>query len=806
MTSSRVLRRAVALAIAGFSVPTVFAQDTGSQPQAAGIESVIVTGTRSAGRTSFEALAPIDVIDGDAIGATVSPDLNDSLAQLLPSFNVQRLPAGDEGLHVRPARLRALDPGHTLVLINGKRRHRSAQQAIDLAQIPSSAIGRTEVLRDGASAQYGSNAIAGVINIMLDDRIGYSLSTQASSYYEGDGNQYRVTGKAGYPLRSDGEGTIVFFAEYSDESATSRTRQRPDALAFQAAHPELNVPNPVQRWGKPDREAFRGGFNLNTPVTDNTEFYAFATYGESEGVGDFNWRNPASTSAYLGSPLDPDYNLHEIFPTGFTPRFGSEDEDMSLFTGIRSSAGEDLSWDVSLGGGRNEINWFMNESINGSLGSQSPTDFGSLGLLTQTDYTFNADGVYLWQTALAAPVNIAFGVEAREENFRVEAGVPASYEVGPLAVDGLPSGSNGFPGYSDTQAGDWNQQSWSLYTDVEVALTERLTSAVALRHESYSDFGSTTNYKLSGRFELSDDLALRGTLSTGFRAPTPAQQFAERTSQGLNSTTLNLVTNGRFSPTGPVADLINQRPEGEIILPLEPEESENLSLGLTWRSPIGVVVTLDAYRIDVKDRFSTRGGFVLTDADRAYLLSLGVPGGESITSASFNQNMFDTRTKGVDVVMSYGTELGGGRLNLATAYNYNVTEVTDTHIPGAFNAVSQRTFEEAIPGDNATFSADYALGRWNFIARARYYGDWTDIDESDAVDVIFQEFDAEVFVDVAVSYQVTEQLTLRLGAENVFDSYPDEATKQANRGLIYSRNSPYDTDGGKYYLNVSWRL
>lgn len=805
MRNTHKLKHAITLAMSALvAMPTI---STLAQ-EGAEIESMIVTGTRASNRTAFDTLAPIDILAGAQIEGTVSSDLSDSLAQLIPSFTVQRLPMADGQVFVRPAQLRNLSPDQTLVLVNGKRRHRSAHltgsgsQAVDLAQIPSSAIKRVEVLRDGASAQYGSDAIAGVINVILDDSVGFSSYAQMSEYYEGDGQQFQFGARTGFDFGTDG--VLSLFAEYTDADLTSRSRQRPDAIVFQQANPQLNVPDPVQRWGKPERDALRAGFNVFSALNANAEVYAFATYGQGSGVSDFNWRNPVGTSAYRTTPLDPSYNLFAIFPTGFSPKFGQDDTDISFAAGVRSHGESALAWDLSASTGENEIDYFISETINASLGSKSPTSFRA-GILTQSDLNLNADASYSWDVSgLAEPVNVAFGLERREETYEIKAGDLASYQVGPLAVAGLPSGANGFPGYSDQQAGKFDQQSWAVYLDVEAALSQQLTVGSALRYEDYSDFGNTTDYKLSARYAFIEDFALRATLSSGFRAPTPGQLESERTSQGLNTTTLNLVTNGRFNPTGPVANIINSRPAGQVILPLKPETSENMSIGLTYRTDFGLLATLDAYRVDVMDRFSSRGGFQLTNADRQQLSALGIPGGESITNVAFFQNVFDTRTQGIDLVVSYGTDLSAGRLNLTGALNVNSTEVIRENIAGVFNDVSRRIFEESNPSNNAMAGVEYLSGPWTMTARARYYGSWTDTDDS--ANVIYQDFGAETFIDASLAYALENGLTIRVGAENILDSYPDEARKQANRGLIYSRNSPYDTDGGKYYLRLNWNL
>ncbi len=799
--------RKLCIAIALLTSSSVHAQMTPTSSEAT-IENIVVTGTRATNRTAFDTAAPVDVFSAEDIEATVSSELVDSLAQLLPSFNVQRLPLADGNIFVRPARLRSLSPDQTLVLVNGKRRHRTAHigrrgtQPADLAQIPSFAISRVEVLRDGASAQYGSDAIAGVINLILHDEPGISTFVQGSQYYEGDGQQFQAGLRAGFNLAD--RGSAVLTLEYTDADLTSRSIQRPDAIAFQDANPEINVRDPVQRWGKPEREVVRLAGNMRYDIGESLEGYAFGTFGRGEGVSDFNWRNPATVSAFRTSELDPDYDLNQIYPAGFTPRFGQEDEDYALVGGVRGELNPRLSWDISGSFGRNEIDYFIRETINPSLGSASPTSFRP-GVLSQQEANLNIDFLSSMSFAgLHDDVYIAFGAERRKETFKIRAGDRASFEVGPLAAEGLPSGSNGFPGYSDLQAGSFSQTSYAGYIDVEAQVSEALSLGAALRHEDFSEFGSSTDFKLSSRYAFTPDFALRATYSTGFRAPTPGQLESERTSQGLDSSTLTLVTNGRFNPTGPVADIINDRPDGRIILPLEAETSENISVGLVYRTSNGLVATVDVYQINVDDRFSSRGGLQLTDDDRSALQELGIPGGESIRNVSFFQNVFDTRTRGIDIVLSYGTTLGDGRLNLNAAYNYNETKVRREQIAGVFNDVSRRTFEEGLPQHNATAAAEYSFGRWSVLGRLRYYGSWLSTDDS--ADVIFQNFSSEYFVDAAVSYDFTNNVNVRLGAENIFNTFPDKARRAANRGLLYSRDSPYDTDGGKFYLRLSASL
>ena len=394
--------------------------DTGTGAEA-GEETglIIVTGTRERSRTQFDTLAPVDVLSADAVRSSVSGDLTDTIAQLLPSFNVQRLPAADGQAFVRPATLRGLSADQTLVLVNGKRYHRSAllgtrgAQAPDLASIPSLSIKRIEVLRDGASAQYGSDAIAGVINIILEDKPGMDAFGQFSQYYSGDGNEYQGGARGGVAFGE--RGSIVVTGQYDKSEATSRTRQRPDAIAFQAANPAIAVPNPVQRWGQPDEERIRGSVDAHYSFADEATLYTFLTAQSGDGVTDFNWRNPAGTAnVYNASTAFPGFSFRTVYPAGFTPRFGTEYSDYQSDSGLRGGLGEHLSYDLSVSLGRSRIDYNMRESLNASLGPNSPTSF-YIGRLEQREFNLNADFVYRLPVGGAEPLNIAFGAERRRE-------------------------------------------------------------------------------------------------------------------------------------------------------------------------------------------------------------------------------------------------------------------------------------------------------------------------------------------------------------------------------------------------------
>jgi iron complex outermembrane receptor protein len=763
----------------------------GADAVAPAAQAVIVTGTRAGNRTQFDTLAPVDVFTREEIAAVESSDLNDVLAQLVPSYVVQRLPMADGQVFVRPATLRGLSPDQTLVLVNGKRFHRSAflgargSQAADMAAIPTSAIKRIEVLRDGASAQYGSDAIAGVINIILDDTIGGEINAQHAQYGEGDGKSNTLRARYGFAFGDNGR--LNLFAEAAKSDPTSRTRQRPDAIAFQNAHPELQVPDPVQRWGQPELESQRLGFNASVGLANDVTAYGYGLFGHSDGTSDFNWRNPdTSGSVYNRVALFPGWDVRSIYPLGFSPQYGNEQDDLHLLGGLRGHFSDDLSWDLSASYGRNRIDYRLHNSINASLGPQSPTAF-DLGRLTQEEKLVNANFNYSWGVAaLAQPVNVGFGLEYRNERYGVRAGDLASYQVGPGAAFGLDPAANGAPGFSDRQAGRWDQDSYAAYVDVEVPLSARLSIGAAARYEDYSEFGDSTTGKLSARYEVTPDFALRGSYSTGFRAPTPGQLNTSSTSQGLDTKTLLVFTSGRLSTSDPLALALGARP-------LTPEKSNNLSLGLTFKSAMGLSGSVDLYRIKLRDRFSTSASFAVP---------AGMDNPLRYTSVNYFTNDFDTTTQGIDVVASHLSRIADGRLNLTLAYNYNKTEVDGGRTSVAANATQRTIFEDRLPRQKATLSAVYERGAWSGMGRMRHYGAWTD-STGNATGDIFQRFGAMRFFDAALSYRVTSKQTLRFGVDNLFDKYPDEAVFQASRGLIYSRNAPYDTDGRNLYLDYT---
>lgn len=809
MSSKRRLRRvAVALAAAiptGQSIAAENVDGTGV------VAEVIVTGTRRAERTVSESSVPVDVVSAADLQVTPMADLNNKLQAVVPSYNVKRLPLADGAIFVRPAALRGLSPDQTLVLINGKRRHRSAfvdvtaqgAQAVDLSQIPQIALQRVEVLRDGASAQYGSDAIAGVINLILSEQLDPTSYLQWGEYAEGDGDS--VQGAVSGGVRLGSAGLLTLSAEYAKSDATSRSLQRPQAAALieQGEPYASTVHQPaVQRFGQPDLEAYRFFYNAKWDVSDTVSGYAFGNYSDTEGLNDFNWRAPApaagfpqssafNRSVYQSGPdgIFPDWDLRSVYPGGFTPRFGSKQDDYSTVIGLRGELTPTFAWDLSGSYGYNKISYFLHETINASLGPLSPTSFDA-GSRDQREYNANLDFVYQWSAGLAQPVNVAFGAEYRREQFGIQPGEPASYEVGPLRD--LSPGSNGFPGASPQQAGDWSRDNYAVYVDVDADLNERWNIGVAGRFEDYETFGSTTNGKLSTRFKLLDALSLRAAASTGFHAPTPGQANLINTNQFPDARTQTVVTAGTLPPTSPVAVLFGGRE-------LTPEESVNYSAGLVLTPIPSLTASIDYYRIKVDDRIGLTQRYTLTPAQRAALVASGFPAAADLSQVNFFTNGYATLTKGLDAVVSFNTPLGPGQFAATAAYNHNDTQITRAN-PGVISEQTRTRIEDQTPSNTATLTAEYQWDRWSLLVRGRYYGSWTDpLGDNPAQN---QRVGQLTFVDLSAGVTVRDNIRLTLGFENLLDQYPERALYNTFIGIKYPRPSPYEKDGRQAFVRV----
>ncbi|NCT71621.1 MAG: TonB-dependent receptor [Xanthomonadaceae bacterium] len=827
---------------------------TQSTEDATTLDTVSVLGSRGQPRTVSSSAVPIDIISAEEFRNQGATDALDQLRVLVPSFNVSTIPIDDAASLVRPANLRGLPPDNTLVLVNGKRFHRSAvitflghglsdgSQGPDLSVFPSMALEQVEVLRDGAAAQYGSDAIAGVVNFGLKKiSEGGAFEAFAGQYYEGDGFTTQYSAQIGLPLTANGYAT--FTAEWRNADATSRSVQRDDAAAAIAAgYP--GVPVPAQIWGSPEvNDDLK--FVANLGITgESVDLYLFGNYAKRDVDGGFYFRDPTARSGVYsndgGETLlignttgvgtcptialrDANGNLIpystvsaavsalpsncftflSTLPGGFTPRFGGSLEDLSVVGGIKGMWGNGWHWDASVTYGRNDIDFTIYNTVNASLGAAQPEGLRfSPGGNTQTEKGVNFDVGTDFETSFTVqPLRLSAGAEWREESFEVKAGDGPSTAIGPLTQQGFALGSNGFNGFSPRTAGEWDRKNWAVYLDLEAQFTEQLLLAAAVRHEDFDDFGSTTNGKLTARFDVSDTFALRGAYNTGFRAPTPGQANISQISTAFNGSVLEDIAT--LPPTNPIAILKGARA-------LTPEESKNLSLGMVWSSG-DWLVTVDGYRIEVEDRIALSTSFALTPAERDALVASGNPEAASLSSVTYFGNAFDTTTTGVDLVTSVETAHFGGKTTYSLAVNWNKTEV-DRYDANFINEARVYKIEESLPKTKGYFSVNHQREVFHANLRLGYYGSWYE-DHLDSGAITIEDGglpiyeDSKLIVDAEVGWTFPSGLYVNVGAQNLFDETPDDNPWGASvAGAAYPVHSPYGFNGGFYYARVGWKF
>ncbi len=805
-------------------------------------DEAVVVGSRAQPRSVTASTVPIDAIPADEIVSQGHTDVGDRLQTLVPSYNVNPQPVGDAARLIRPASLRGLAPDHTLVLVNGRRRHRGAvitwigngvadgAQGPDIATIPAIALRRIEVLRDGAAAQYGSDAIAGVLNFLLkDDRSGGSVELHTGGYGAGDGGAYTVAANAGLPLGRTGFANLSL--EYGNAGATSRSIQRDDAALLIAAGNDA-VADPAQIWGSPrvdDNIKLWG--NFGHLFAAGVQAYGHANYASRRVASGFFFRNPntragvfsadGGRSLLIGDALDAQdgvadgsagcpavpvaadrpapaalarvfadpacFSFQERFPGGFTPQFGGDVRDASLVAGARGQLGGGVLWDASAGAGFSEADFFIHDTVNASLGPASPTAFDP-GLYRQAEVGLNVDISY----PLNQRVHLAGGAEWRNERFEIGLGEEASWRIGPYAVQGFSAGSNGFPGFSPIAAGAWSRANTALYGDVEVrGEDEAWTVGGALRLEDFEDFGATTNGKLSGRYRLTAALALRASASSGFRAPTPGQQNAFNVSTEYDHELMDLVNNGTIPSTSRVARLRG----GE---PLQPERSVHYAVGAVLAAG-ALSVTADYFRIRLADRLALTQLFALAPAEVDGLLAEGVTSARNLQNFRFFTNHFETRTQGLDVIATYAPPRLGGRTTLGLLFNHTATSVTRFD-PQVLDPLRVRELQEAVPGTRWSATVRQALRRWRLLARVSYYDEWFD-----SRDLYVYRGDA--VVDVEARHPLGAAVTLAVGGRNVFGNDPEENPIARAKGNRFSVHTPFGINGGYYYarLNYAWR-
>jgi iron complex outermembrane receptor protein len=842
---------AASAAVGAVSINPVYAQEA---EDAADVEKIAVVGSRAAPRSIADSPVPIDIIGGDELGKSASSDMLDLLVSSVPSFNVRAQPISDAATLIRPVNLRGLSSDSTLVLVNGKRRHRASviafqgggvndgAQGPDISVIPSVALKQVEVLRDGAAAQYGSDAIAGVMNFVLKDSAeGGSISVKQGEYYEGDGTSTVIDGNVGLPFTDAGFVNLSFQLKEAD--ATSRSVQRPDAAGLIAAG-NTAVGDPAQIWGNPEiKDDITLFANVGLDLGDDKEFYMFGNYSERDVTGGFYYRNPHNrgqvysldggetllvgdidgvgvgsecavvpanvpnvldTQAYQDMVADPNcFSMNQIFPGGYTPAFGGNITDTSLAIGTKGEFKTgflaEVMYDISGTVGRSESSFNLKNSLNPSLGLDTPTEFDT-GKYIQLEKTFNLDLVKGVDAGLEEPVNVAGGIEWREESFEIIAGEQSSWEAGPYADQGFNIGSHGFKGFGPESQGTNVRRNWAAYLDVEAYLTEDFLVGGAFRYEDYTSFGSTSDYKLTLQYAVSDEISLRGSTSSGFRAPTVGQANVVNTQTSIVNG--DLIQSFLAPPTNPLSAFYGGKE-------LTPEESVSYAIGGVYQDG-DFFMTIDYYNIEVTDRLAQSSQIDVLASDYTALENLGVQNPELISAVTYFANDFDTTTQGVDIVANYTMDLFGGDTDFALAYNWNDTKV-DSFNPETTSLGKVRRLEEGMPNHRGTFTISQNWEDVSMFVRANYFGEYYATHADDTSAGWSETADSAITLDVQVSYFVNESFTLSAGANNLLDQEAQKLQRGADGaysivGGEFYESGPFDYNGGYYYVKAQYNF
>jgi iron complex outermembrane recepter protein len=783
----------------------------GISTDATTIDAVIVTGTRQTGVRAVGSAAPVQVVDSGALTRTGQPDLRLALSNLAPSFTAQAF-GGDAANLTLSARLRGTSANQTLVLVNGKRRHTTANLAVlagayqgsaaaDLNFIPVAAISRVEVLTDGAAAQYGTDAIAGVINIILkDDSHGGEVSAAGGAYYERDGETSSISANVGFAPSENSYLNLTFENRFHDFSLRGAPDARIISSSAVAANPTW--PTIIQDYPYANKIAGDarvqlnvGTFSAGLKPSETLEIYGFGTYGQKKATAYENYRLPNRIPA--------------VYPRGFSPRLETLEKDYAVTGGVKGQALSGWTFDLSSTYGKDDHEIRVRNSANLPLFADTgatPTQFHA-GDFVSTQWTNNLDLSREFAVGWASPLNLALGLEQRDESYEIKAGDPASR---------YKSGSQSYPGFALTDAGKHKRDSWAAYVDLAASPIENLKLDLAARHEHFSDFGSTDIVKLTGRYDFTPAFALRGTASTGFRAPTLAE---------LNYSATNV------SPTTAFVQLAPNSAGARLLglNGLKPEKSRNLSLGVVAKPIDRVTLTIDAYQIKIDDRivgsgalYGKIGGSVVNAAITNAIAANGNTLDPSVGATGINvfTNGLDTRTRGVEILASTWTNLGDhGKIDWTLGANINTTKVTDISAPppglagsALFDKTAIANLEHASPRYKVALTSLYSSGPWTVNLVNTAYGpawSYTNVNGSYFKDRI----KTHLITDLELAYRITPSLRGALGANNLFDVYPDKlnpagtaaSIAAGNPGVaLYPSFSPFGINGGYYYGKLTY--
>ena len=810
-------RHVLALAVfSTLSTTTALAQDSNAPTnKVEKIDTVTVTGSRASNRSAADTAVPVDVISREMIEATGAVETGRLLQKLAPSFNFPQSFVSDGTDLIWPASLRGMGPDQVLVLVNGKRRHQQSlvnvQQSIgrgsagtDINTIPVTAIERIEVLRDGASAIYGSDAIAGVINIILKRQSdGGSITTEYGATSEGDGKTYKIGANGGFKV---GNGFINLTAEYVDRGETNRAGL--DSL-------RANPPRVTQRIGDAASKSKLLWLNSEFPLGGGTDIYVFGGVSSREG----------NSSGFYRTPGDG-RTIPALYPKGFLPTLLTTTDDWSLALGLRGALGSSWTYDASVNRGYNQfefattnsanVSWYYEPKPSGGIFAETPTSTKD-GTLRFKQITANFDlkGPINWGIG-KEPLAVAGGVEWRQDAFQIVAGDPASYAYGRTNNGSIfianqngtasAAGIQGFPGFTPGTEVDNKRRSVGLYGDAEATLTDNLLLGSAVRYENYSDAGSNTTGKVTARLKITDAFAFRGSASTGFRAPGIQQQFFSQVSTTLGA-------------SGVLTDTVTARQGSALanafgIQPLKNEKSRSATIGFTFQPASGFSVTADVYTIKVADRivFSSELGPEANSAgctNRALCPVRVILASLNLGAATLFTNAVDTKTTGVDLVGQYTFKLdNNAKLQLDGTYSYNKTKITSVRsqssvipIDVLFDQTQKTLIEEGLPQHRGAIGGTYSQGDWRFGVNNTYFGEVS----GQGFTGVKQTWSGKWLTDVTLNYKITKNLDVTVGGNNVFDIYPDKwgtAGDPLNQlGFTYGWETlPFGLNGASYYV------
>ncbi len=795
------------------------------------LDVLIVTGTRTTGLRAIDSPAPIQVLDETALARVAQSDLIQAIAQNIPSFNAQAF-GGDAANLTLSAKLRGLSPNHALVLINGKRRHGTSNLAVlggpfqggataDLNFIPLGAVSHIEVLQDGAAAQYGTDAIAGVINIILkDDPDGGSIVLSGGKYMDGGGLTGDVTANLGVEPFENAYLNMTFESRWHDHTlrgdvdprvldtpynltSTSRLSRYPQ-IATTDEYPYMN-----RIAGDAEYRLNIFAFNAGYEISDSLEVYSFGTYGVKYGAAFENYRVPNLVVGKDGTVPRP---------YGFSPKMALDETDYAITGGARGVIGEVWNWDLSTTYGRDEIGIGVLNSFNRSLYIDtstpttpgfSPSDFHA-GDFMASQWTTTLDVSREYDVGMASPLNMAFGAEYRQEEYEIKPGDPASR---------YKEGSQSYPGFALTDAGAHSRENWAIYANGALSPIEALKLDAAIRYENFSDFGDTTVVKGTARYDFNDTFAIRGTASTGFRAPTLAESYYSATNVSPTAAFVQL------PPNSAAARLVG-------IDGLDPEKSTNFSAGFVAHPGGGVTITFDAYQITVKDRIVGSGslfgsgGALNLSAVRDAILANGNVLDPTVTQTGITifTNGLDTRTRGAEMVLTASSDFADyGSVQWSLTANYNETKVTKIAPPPAqlagaslFSPTTIANLEDAAPKYRFVAGAFWTWDKLSVNLRQALYGPSSGLTSRTGAVYYKTKIDPTFITDLEVAYKITDQIKLAVGANNLFNTYPDKVNQQLRDEYFQTNNSAYVTqyptfspfgiNGGYYYSKLTFNF